>query len=154
MSSRLVSTTLVLTTQGTKWELRKVEATFSAVVERLNERVFVGKRETFLMHQLKKLLSTEARKELRKNLPDHAAIVYSDYSKELALTTPENIKSAAFGASNCTIQLVPQVYEMTVLPPSAPQHLTHNGSLSFCSPQYNGGSRISEYEVNQIEFNC
>ena len=126
MSSRLVSTTLVLTTQGTKWELRKVEATFSAVVERLNERVFVGKRETFLMHQLKKLLSTEARKELRKNLPDHAAIVYSDYSKgtknqshllftmfifwlELALTTPENIKSAAFGASNCTIQLVPQV---------------------------------------------
>ena len=37
---------------------------------------------------------------------------------------------------------------MTVHPPSAPQNLTHNGSLSFCSPQYNGGSRISEYEVH------
>lgn len=82
------------------------------------------------MHQLKKLLSTEARKELRKNLPDTAVIVYSDYSKgisyidcfwksdlflELALTTPENIKHAAFGASNCTIQLIPQVYKLFCL---------------------------------------
>ena len=33
------------------------------------------------MHQLKKLMSTEARRELRKNLSDDAAIVYSDYSK-------------------------------------------------------------------------
>ena len=33
------------------------------------------------MHQLKKVLATEARKELRKNLPDTAAIIYSDFSK-------------------------------------------------------------------------
>ena len=50
-------------------------------MKKLDEKVFEGKRETFLMHQLKKLLSTEARKELRKNLSDNAAVVYSDYSK-------------------------------------------------------------------------
>ena len=58
-----------------------MSATFSETVEKLSVRVFEGKRETFLMHQLKKLMSTEARRELRKNLSDDAAIVYSDYSK-------------------------------------------------------------------------
>ena len=68
-------------TQGKRWELQKVTATFSEAVEKLSWRVFKGARETFLIHQLKKLLSTEARKQLRKNLTDFEAIVYSDFSK-------------------------------------------------------------------------
>ena len=72
---------LFLQLKGKKWELQKTEATFSTTVDKLKVRVFGGKRETFLMHQLKKLLSTEARKQARKNLPDYAATSYSDYSK-------------------------------------------------------------------------
>ena len=58
-----------------------MSSSFSEAVHKLESRIFGGKRETFLMHQLKKLLSTEARKHLRKNLKDNEAIVYSDYSK-------------------------------------------------------------------------
>ena len=64
------------------------------------------------------------------------------------MINPEEIKSAAFGASNTTIQIVPQVYEMAVLPPSAPQQLLFDGRLSFCKPEHLGGSRISAYEVH------
>ena len=67
-------------TQGKRWVLQKVTATFSEALEKLRWRVFEGVRETFLIHQLKKLLSTEARKQLRKNLTDFEAIVYSDFS--------------------------------------------------------------------------
>ena len=102
-----------------------MSATFSQVVDKLGERFFGEKRETFLMHQLKKFLSTEARRELRKNLHDNAIIVYTDYSKgyfdlinkmgnvsfaELPLVIPDNIKSAAFGDSRPLIQVIPQVY--------------------------------------------
>ena len=40
-----------------------------------------------------------------------------------------------------------KVYEMTVLPPSQPQDVTFRSNIAFCSPLYNGGSRISEYEA-------
>ena len=61
------------------------------------------------MHQLKKQLSTEARHEMRKGLSDTDVIAYSDFSKELVLLVPEEIKSAAFGASNTSLQIIPQV---------------------------------------------
>ena len=61
--------------------MKKDTATLSAVVEKLDLKLFGSKREPYLMHQLKKLLSTEARKETRKHLADTAIIVYSDYSK-------------------------------------------------------------------------
>ena len=102
-------------TQGKRWVLQKVTATFSEALEKLRWRVFEGVRETFLIHQLKKLLSTEARNQLRKNLTDCGAIVYSDLIffipdiSELSPVNPKEIKHAAFGASNTTIQIVPQV---------------------------------------------
>ena len=40
-----------------------------------------------------------------------------------------------------------KVYEMAVHQPSEPQNLAFDGKLKFSSPLYNGGSRISEYEV-------
>ena len=71
----------IINTQGTKWELQKINETFAGAVKKLSGKVFGGKRESFLIHQLKKLLSTEARKETRKHLSDHAAVCYSDFSK-------------------------------------------------------------------------
>ena len=133
---------------GKRWELQKLDGTFAEVVEKLGIKVFGSRRETFLMHQLKKLLSTEARHEMRKSLSDNDVIAYSDFSKELALLVPEEIKSAAFGASNTTLQIIPQVYEMSVLPPSAPRNLSFDSSLSFDHPELLGGSRLSEYEVH------
>ena len=106
--------------------LVKSSATVSTVVEKLGEQVFRNKKETLLMHSLKKILASDARKDLRKQLGDQDAIVYSDYSKgssfdfwkrkqtkfmisEITMISPENVKSAAFGASNQTLQLIPQV---------------------------------------------
>ena len=134
--------------QGKRWELKKLSVSLTELVSKLGSKVFSGKRETFLVHQLKKQLASNARQEMRKSLSDDHVIVYSDYSKELPLIVPEEIKSAAFGASNTTIQVIPQVYELAVVPPSAPQELMFDESLSFSSPKYLGGSRISGYEVH------
>ena len=68
-------------TQGSKIELVRVTATVQEAFDKLSEKVFSSGRETFLMHSLKKVLSSDSRKELRKNLGDQEAIVYSDYSK-------------------------------------------------------------------------
>ena len=144
-------------TQGKRWELQKVTATFSEAVEKWRWRVFEGARETFLIHQLKKLLSTEARKQLRKNLTDCEAIVYSD----LKIFIPDifwTLSSKSNG--NKTLQpLDPQiqrfklyhrlvnfktvkiffifclkVWEMAVLQPSEPENLMFTGKLSFRCP--------------------
>ena len=66
--------------QGSKIELVKVSCTVGDAVEKLKERVFSKKRETFLMHSLKKILSADSRQNLRKSLEDDEAIQYSDYS--------------------------------------------------------------------------
>ena len=74
--------------QGTKMELVKVSSTFKKVVDKLSEKVFsTSKKESFLMHCLKKLLSSDARAGLRKNLGGQEAICYSDFSKGNALRT-------------------------------------------------------------------
>ena len=67
-------------------ELVKVSSTFKKVVDKLSEKVFsTSKKESFLMHCLKKLLSSDARAGLRKNLGGQEAICYSDFSKGNAL---------------------------------------------------------------------
>ena len=53
----------------------------SAVVEKLGEQVFRTRKESLLMHTLKKVLSADARQDTRKGLKEDDAIVYSDYSK-------------------------------------------------------------------------
>lgn len=42
-----------------------------------------------------------------------------------------------------------QVYELAMMPPSAPQCLTITpaGAVSFSSPLYSGGGNIQDYEV-------
>ena len=47
-----------------------------------------------------------------------------------------------------------KVWEMAVLQPSEPENLMFNGKLSFCCPRYNGGSRISVYEVSCYFVTC
>ena len=43
---------------------------------------------------------------------------------------------------------------MAVMQPSEPQSLTfRNGKLDFLCPEFNGGSRISEYEVHVQDNN-
>ena len=61
--------------------LLKHSETFNAVVDKLGEQVFRTRKESLLMHSLKKVLASDARKDLRKLLGEEDAIVYSDYSK-------------------------------------------------------------------------
>ena len=41
---------------------------------------------------------------------------------------------------------------MAVLQPSEPLNLMFGRNISFDSPQYNGGSRISDYEVHSLQI--
>ena len=85
---------------------------------------------------------------------------------ELELTHPETLKNEAFGASHRTFQVIPQVddfiklsyslysivsqqvYEMRVMPASAPQNLSvESGVIAFTRPRMLGGSNIKHYEV-------
>ena len=54
----------------------------ASVVQLLDDKVFgTGSGEPYLIHSLKKLLATEARHNLRRNLNQNDVIIYSDYSK-------------------------------------------------------------------------
>ena len=89
----------------------------------LESRLFVDKCQ-FLVHCLRKLLGGKLRKEIRKNLSLTDAVSYIDFSKgknkfdfnifmtfntELELIQPEQTKGEAYGASNKTFMVIPQV---------------------------------------------
>ena len=84
---------------------------------------------------------------------------------ELELINPETLKNEGFGASHRTYQIIPQVqiipilliflgsilqvYELTMMPPSAPLDLmVVSSEVSFSCPLNNGGGNIQNYEVN------
>ena len=138
---------------GIRYELRKQDVSLDYLVQKIRFTLFQGK-EPFLIHQLRKELGKQVRKDLRQHLLPEDIIIYSDFSKELELTNPETLKNEGFGASHKTYQIIPQVYELTVKVPSAPQDLIiTNGALSFSKPRYSGGGNIQYYEVHLKEVN-
>ena len=110
--------------QGTKFELRKLDSTLTSLLDSICDRLFNNK-EPFLSHCLKKELGKIGRKDLKQNLEEDEINIYTDFSKgllvkqfmfliylfdlELPRIQPETLKSEAFGASNETLQLIPQV---------------------------------------------
>ena len=107
-----------------------------------------------MVHSLRKCLGTKQRKNLRCNIGDEDLITYSDFSKELELVQPEQLKSEAFGASNKTFQVLPQVQELAAVQPTQPKNLDIiDKNITFDPPDHNGGTRIQKYEVHlQPEF--
>ena len=108
-------------------------------------------QQPYVQHRLKMLLGTKLRKDIHGNLRECDLACWTDYSKEFESKDQEQCKSSAFGASNVTIQIVGQVYEMLVLKPSPPRELRFDQAsqdLHFVSPEFDGGSRIQMYEVH------
>ena len=138
--------------KGSKFEQVLTRQTVTSVVELLNDRVFGKKHiQPFVQHRLKMLLGHKMRKDIHENLEVTDAVCWTDYSKELEVQDQESCKSSAFGASNISIQLIGQVYEMRVLPPSSPTLLCYNvtyNSLTFSKPNLDGGSNIQSYEIH------
>ena len=114
-------------------------------------------RQPYVLHRFKMLLASKMRKEIHENLSEHDVICYTDYSKELELFDQEQCKSEMYGASQMTKQLIGQVLEMTVKPPSAPLSLSYdptNHNISFEKPSLDGGSRIQCFEVHIKPDGC
>jgi hypothetical protein len=116
----------------------------------LDKRVFGNfLKQPYVKHHLKMLLGSKMRKDIHQNLQIHDAVCWSDYSKELEVCGQEQCKTSAFGASNVTIQLIGQVYELLMLPPSCPTNLSFiQESLTFSKPNLDGGSNIQCYEIH------
>ena len=137
---------------GSKMDQVESHQSLSSIVEVLDSRVF-GKfhQQPYIQHRFKMLLGNKMRQDVHKNLGAEDVACYTDYSKELEITDQEQCKSSAFGASNVTIQLIGEVYEMKVLPPSKPTSLSFDQTkqnLSFSGPVYDGGSHIQGYEIH------
>ena len=138
---------------GYKFDQVETKQKLTDIVALLNERMFGTKihKQPYVQHRLKMLLATRMRQEIHQNLSENDVVGYSDFSKELELTSQEQCKSSMFGASNQTKQLIGQVYELKVLPPGPPVGLQFdevNQQLSFQKPTQDGGSRIQVYEVH------
>ena len=91
------------------------------------------------------------RSDVHENLETTDAACWTDYSKEIEINEQESCKSAAFGASNVTIQLIGQVYELRVLPSSSPNLLSFlpgENSLKFSKSNIDGGSNLQLYEIH------
>ena len=133
---------------ATKWELVVKTQTLTTVVNLLHDRMFLSK-EPYLIHSMRKCLGVRQRHNLRRNIGDKDLIIYSDFSKELEIVQPEQLKSEAFGSSHKTFQVLPQVLELTALPPSSPRNLViRDTNISFMIPEYLGGTRIQKYEIH------
>ena len=103
--------------------------TLDVLLKSMSDSLFTQK-EPYLVHMLRKNLGRCNRKHLRGNLTDECFIIYTDYSKgcyyilkfsslffynsEYALTQPETLKLKAFGSSNRTFQIIPQVETLHV----------------------------------------
>ena len=140
-------------TLGYKFDQVQSQRTLTNIVDLLKERMFgtTIHKQPFIMHRLKMLLASKMRQEVPQNISDADVIIYSDFSKELEITGQEQCKSELYGASNQTIQLVGQVFQMTVLPPGPPLNLEFDCTsqrLSFNKPGQDGGSRIQGYEIH------
>ena len=96
-------------TKGSKIELVETKQSIKKVVELLDSRVF-GQyhQQPYILHHFKMLLGGKMRKDVHANLLVNDAACYTDYSKEIEIVPQEQVKSAAFGASNLTIQLIGQ----------------------------------------------
>ena len=84
-------------------------------------------------------------------MPESDAICYTDYSKELECGSQEQIKSGMYGASNVTKQLIGQIFEIKVKPPSEPTLVSFDivsQKILFEKPLLDGGSRIQNYEIH------
>ena len=138
--------------KGTKIDQVETTQTIYSVVELLNDRLF-GKfhKQPYIEHRFKMLLGSKMRKDIHCNLLETDVACYTDYSKELELENQEQVKSGAFGASNITVQLLGQVFELKVLRSSAPLLLKFNTIsqvLTFTKPEFDGGSNIQSYEIH------
>ena len=134
--------------------MEQVEAskTIADIVEILDSRLF-GKVHLmpYIQHRLKMLLASKMRQDIHKNLRVCDLACYTDYSKEIEVIDQEQVKSSAFGASNITIQLIGQIYEILAIKPSAPTSLAFDENLqklSFAGPVLDGGSHIQFYEIH------
>ena len=137
---------------GSKMDQVESRKTISNIVELLDSRVFGNfHKQPYIQHRLKMLLGTRMRQDVHNNLGVRDLACYTDYSKEYEALDQERCKSSAFGAGNVTIQLIGQIFEMKVLPPSQPTSVSFDDvkqRLSFSSPDYDGGSRIQFFEIH------
>ena len=144
-------------TQSTKFSQVLTRQSIKSVAELLDQRVFGHfHQQPYIQHRLKMLLGSKLRKDIHENLELTDAACWTDYSKELEINEQEACKSAAFGASNVTIQLIGQVYELRVLPPTSPTLLSYQeggNNLLFSKPKLDGGSNIQCYEIHLKSVN-
>ena len=98
-------------TKSSKMELVESKDSIANVVKILDTRVF-GKYhlQPYIVHSLKMLFGNKMRKDVHNNLIETDAVCYTDYSKEIEILHQEQVKSAAFGASNLTVQLIGQIF--------------------------------------------
>ena len=138
--------------RGTKFAQVTTLQSISSVLSLLNQRMFGNfHKQTFVLHHLKMLLGGKVRDDVHQNLSVTDAACWTDFSKELEIQAQEECKSGAFGASNTTIQLVGQVWELTVIPPSSPTLAHFNAAeanLTFSKPELDGGSNVQCYEAH------
>jgi hypothetical protein len=142
---------------GYKFDQIERTQTMSDIVSKLSERMFgqTVHRQPYVEHRLKILMASRMRQEIHTNITENDIVVYSDFSKELELKGQEVCKSEAFGASNVTIQIVGQVFELKVLKPGPPCRVhfeQESQALTFDEPNLDGGSRIQCYEVQIKEL--
>ena len=139
-------------TKSTKFSQVLSLQSIKSIVDLLDRRVFgTFHQQPFIQHRFKMLLGSKMRNDVHENLEITDAACWTDYSKEIEINEQESCKSAAFGASNVTIQLIGQVYELRVLPPSNPSllcFLPDKNSLTFSKPDLDGGSNIQLYEIH------
>ena len=128
LSQHLVVTYVkVVWSKGSKMEQVDSIQTIYSIVDLLDQRVFGNYHQLpFIMHKLKMLLGSKMRKDIHQNLTSTDVVCYTDYSKEFEALDNEQCKSSAFGASNVTIQLIGQIFELKVLPSSPPTMLAFN----------------------------
>ena len=139
-------------TKSTKFAQVLSSQPIRSIVELLDKRVFGNfHQQPFIQHHFKKLLGSKMRSDVHENLETTDAACWTDYSKEIEINEQESCKSAAFGASNVTIQLIGQVYELRVLPSSSPNLLSFlpgENSLKFSKSNIDGGSNLQLYEIH------
>ena len=139
-------------TKSSKFSQVVTTQSISSIVSLLNRRVFGDfHKQPYVQHRLKMLLANKMREDIHQNLGVTDAACWTDFSKELEVHEQEECKSSAFGASNTTIQLVGQVYEIRVVPPTSPTYLDFNQTekcLTFAKPANDGGSNIQSYEIH------
>jgi len=138
--------------EGKKWEMQKNSMAVADTVAVLEEKIF-GQR-SYLHHLHMKKLCGNARQQILRNLRDDEVFLCTDYSKELEIPMPEATKGYGFGASHKTYQLIPQVWIMVTLTPGPPTEISvSRDDLDFIPPEYDGGGRVTEYQVHLLDVN-